>query len=52
MTRKLTWDFFRSLLDELAAKSGIPHRTLRISTDVMVSLGLLGCKQGRYRACR
>ena len=39
-------------LDELAAKSGIPRRTLRISTDVMVSLGLLGCKQGRYRACR
>ena len=36
-------------LDELAAKSGIPHRTLRISTDAMVSLGLLECKEGRYR---
>ena len=36
-------------LNELAAKSGIPRRTLRISTDAMVSLGLLECKEGRYR---
>src|SRR5262252_152989 len=36
-------------LDELAAKSGIPRRTLRISADAMVSLGLLECKEGLYR---
>jgi SAM-dependent methyltransferase len=36
-------------LDELAAKSGIPRRTLRISTDAMVSLGLLEREGGRYR---
>src|SRR5882762_4333344 len=36
-------------LDELAAKSGIPRRTLRISADAMVSLGLLECEEGRYR---
>ena len=33
-------------LDELAAKSGIPHRTLRISADAMVSLGPPGTRRG------
>src|SRR4029077_7477201 len=36
-------------LNELAVKSSIPRRSLRISTDAMVSLGLLECKEGRYR---
>ncbi len=36
-------------LDELAAKSGVPRRTLRISADAMVSLGLLDREDGRYR---
>ena len=36
-------------LDELAAKSGIPHRTLRISADAMVSLGLLEREGEHYR---
>ena len=35
-------------LDELAAKSGIPRRTLRISADAMVSLGLLEREGDRY----
>jgi Dimerisation domain len=35
-------------LDELAAKSGIPQRTLRISADAMVSLGLLERDGDRY----
>ncbi len=41
-------------LDELAAKCGIPRRTLRISADAMVSLGLLERERDRYRnvACR
>ena len=36
-------------LDELAAKSGIPRRTLRISADAMVSLGLLEREGEHYR---
>jgi hypothetical protein len=36
-------------LDELAAKSGIPRRTLRITADAMVSLGLLERKGDYYR---
>jgi ubiquinone/menaquinone biosynthesis C-methylase UbiE len=36
-------------LDELAAKTGIPGRTLRISVDAMVSLGLLQREGDRYR---
>lgn len=36
-------------LDELAAAAGIPHRTLRISADAMVSLGLLEREDDRYR---
>jgi len=36
-------------LDELAGKSGIPRRTLRISADAMVSLGLLEREDDRYR---
>src|SRR5215831_2466486 len=36
-------------LDELATKTGIPRRTLRISADAMVSLGLLQRKRDRYR---
>ena len=36
-------------LDELAAATGIPHRTLRISADAMVSLGLLEREDRRYR---
>ena len=35
--------------DELAAKCGIPVRTLRISADAMVSLGLLERDGERYR---
>lgn len=35
-------------LEELAAKCGIPHRTLRISADAMVSLGLLEREGDRY----
>ena len=35
--------------DELAAKCGIPVRTLRISADAMVSLGLLERDGDRYR---
>lgn len=36
-------------LDELAAATAIPHRTLRISADAMTSLGLLEREHGRYR---
>jgi SAM-dependent methyltransferase len=36
-------------LDELAAATGIPRRTLRISADAMVSLGLLQREDGCYR---
>jgi len=36
-------------LDELAAKSEIPRRTLGISADAMVSLGLLEREGDRYR---
>lgn len=36
-------------LDELAAASGIPCRTLRISADAMISLGLLERDAERYR---
>jgi SAM-dependent methyltransferase len=36
-------------LEELAARSGIPRRTLRISVDAMVSLGLLEREGDRYR---
>ncbi len=36
-------------LDELAAASGIPFRTLRISVDAMASLGLVEREDGRYR---
>jgi hypothetical protein len=36
-------------LDELAAATGIPRRTLRISADAMVSLGMLERENGRYR---
>jgi hypothetical protein len=36
-------------LDELAAASGIPRRTLRISADAMISLGLLERDAERYR---
>jgi SAM-dependent methyltransferase len=36
-------------LDELAAKSGIPRRTLGISADAMVSLGLLERDGNRLR---
>jgi len=36
-------------LDELATKTGIPRRTLRISADAMVSLGLLQRERDRYR---
>lgn len=36
-------------LDELTAKIGIPRRTLRISADAMVSLGLLEREGDRYR---
>ena len=35
-------------LHELAAKSGVPSRTLRISADAMVSLGLLERQGERY----
>jgi SAM-dependent methyltransferase len=36
-------------LDELAAATGIPRRTLRISADAMVSLGLLERQDSGYR---
>jgi hypothetical protein len=36
-------------LDELAERTGIPRRTLRIVTDAMVSLGLLEKCGDRYR---
>ena len=36
-------------LDELVEKCGIPRRTLRISVDAMVSLGLLEREEDRYR---
>jgi len=36
-------------LDELAAACGIPHRTLRIIADAMVSLGLVERDGARYR---
>jgi SAM-dependent methyltransferase len=35
--------------DELAAKCGIPRRTVRISADAMASLGLLEREGDRYR---
>src|SRR5262249_43144751 len=35
-------------LDQLAAKSGVPRRTLRISVDAMVSLGLLEREADHY----
>jgi SAM-dependent methyltransferase len=35
-------------LDELAAATGIPRRTLRISADAMASLGVLERQDGRY----
>jgi len=35
--------------DELAAKCGVPLRTLRIITDAMVSVGLSERKRDRYR---
>ncbi|MBV8402095.1 MAG: hypothetical protein JOZ17_25740 [Acetobacteraceae bacterium] len=37
------------ILDALAAATGIPPRTLRISADAMVSLGLLERVDARYR---
>ena len=46
---------FRSLADgpaglsELAEKTGVPTRTLRIVADAMVALGLLELQEGRYR---
>ncbi len=39
-------------LDALAAASGIPRRTLRISADAMVSLGLLEREGDGYRNAR
>lgn len=36
-------------LDALAAATGIPPRTLRISADAMASLGFLEREDGRYR---
>jgi hypothetical protein len=36
-------------LDEIAARSGIPRRTLRISADAMASLGLLQRDDDHYR---
>src|SRR4051794_25394293 len=39
-------------LDELAAKCGIPRRTLRISADAMASLGLLRREGDRYSNSR
>jgi len=36
-------------LDELVAKCGIPRRTLRISVDAMISLGLLEREHDYYR---
>src|SRR5690242_16650655 len=47
--------FFEALLDrpatldEIAANCGIPRRTLRISADAMVSLGLLQLDGDHYR---
>ena len=35
-------------LDELVLKCDVPHRTLRISADAMVSLGLLVKQGDRY----
>jgi hypothetical protein len=37
-----------STLDELAARIGVPRRTLRIVADAMVALGLLDCDADRY----
>src|SRR5215471_6803778 len=37
-----------STLDELAARMGLPRRTLRIIADAMVALGLLDCDADRY----
>lgn len=37
-----------STLDELAARMGVPRRTLRIVADAMVALGLLECDADRY----
>jgi SAM-dependent methyltransferase len=36
-------------LDELAAQTGIPRRTLRIVADAMVALGFVEKTDGRYR---
>lgn len=36
-------------IDDLAAKCGIPGRTLRISADAMVSLGLVGRQGDKYK---
>jgi SAM-dependent methyltransferase len=36
-------------LDELAARTGLPRRTVRISADAMVALGLLEREEDRYR---
>jgi hypothetical protein len=36
-------------LDDLAAQSGVPRRTLRIVADAMVALGLLECQDGQYQ---
>ena len=35
-------------IDELTIKCGVPHRTLRINVDAMVSLGLLERERDRY----
>src|SRR5215471_6882649 len=37
-----------STLDALAARMGVPRRTLRIIADAMVTLGLLDCDADRY----
>src|SRR5579859_4220431 len=37
-----------STLDELAARMGVPRRTLRIIADAMVAMGLLDCDADRY----
>src|SRR5438270_10098215 len=36
-------------LDEIARKVGLPRRTVRISVDAMLSLGLLELQEDRYR---
>jgi hypothetical protein len=37
-----------STLDELAARTGVPRRTLRIVADALVALGLLDCDADHY----